>query len=96
MIIWSGWGFLVFLIVFAVSLLAEVSVESSLHDESYYQSHGWPLAAALICSAVVTWYVGSFLNRRPGRTERHRFFFLPMQYWAPILMVLAVVSLALR
>lgn len=97
MIIWSGWGFLVFLIVFAVSVLAEVLVESSLRDESYYQSHGWPLAVALICSAVVTWYVGSFLNRQPGRSDnRHRFFFIPMQYWAPILTVLAIVSLALR
>ena len=94
MIIWSGWGFLVFLIVFVVSWLAECSVESSLHDQSYYQSHGWPLAAALICSAVVTWYLGSFLNRQLGRNE-HRFFFIPMQYWAPILTVLAIVSLGL-
>jgi hypothetical protein len=96
MIIWSGWGFLVFLIVFALSLLTELSVESSLRDESYYQSHGWPLAAALLCSAVVTWYLGSILNRQPGRTGIDRFFFLPMRYWAPILSVLAIVSLALR
>ncbi len=96
MIIWSGWGFLVFLIVFAVSLLAELFVESSLHDQRYYQSHGWPLAAALLCSAVVTWYLGSFLNRQPGRTGIDRFFFIPMQYWAPILTVLAIVSFVLR
>lgn len=96
MIIWSGWGFLVFVIVFAVSLLAELSVESSLHDESYYQSHRWPLAAALVCSAVVTWYLGSFLSGRPGRTGRDRFFFIPVQHWAPILAVLAIASLAFR
>ena len=96
MIIWSGLGFLVFVIVFGVSLLAEVFVESTLHDGSYYQRHGWPLAAALLCSAVVTWYLGSFLNPQPGRAGHHRFFFIPMQYWAPILTVLAIVSLAVR
>jgi len=35
MIIWSGLGFLVFVIVFAVSLLAEFWVESSQHDSTY-------------------------------------------------------------
>jgi hypothetical protein len=110
-IIWSGWGFMVFLIVFAASLLAESSVESALHDQNYYQSHGWPLAVALIASAVVTWFLGSFLNRQPERTvidketgreeilrgvNRHRFFFIPMQNWGLILAALAIVSFALR
>jgi hypothetical protein len=111
MIIWSGWGFLVAVIVFAASLLAEFSVESSFHDDTYYQSQGWPLAMALACSAIVTWWLGSYLNRQPGRTvidkqtgreeilggmNRHRLFFIPMQYWGPILGVLAVVTYALR
>jgi hypothetical protein len=111
MILWSGLGFLVPLIVFAVSLVAELSVESSLHDENYYQSHAWPLAMALIGSAVLTWVLGTYLNRQPGRTvidketgreevlgdvNRHRLFFIPMQYWGPVLAVLAVVTFAVR
>jgi hypothetical protein len=111
MIIWSGWGFMVALIVFGASLLAEVSIESSVNDMNYYQSHSWPLAVALLGSAVVTWFLGSFLNRQPGPTaidhptgreevlrdaNRHRFFFIPMQYWGPILAALAIVSFALR
>lgn len=97
MIIWSGLGFLVFVIVFAVSLLAEFSVESSFHDDNYYQSHGWPLAMVLICSAIVTWFLGSYLNRQPGpAVNRHRFFFTPMQYWGPILVVVAIATFALR
>ncbi len=62
------------------------------------------------CSVVVTWFLGSFLNRSGGTVidngmgreevlrgvNRHRFFFVPMQYWGPILAVLAIVSFALR
>jgi hypothetical protein len=97
MIIWSGWGFIVALIVFGASLLAEVSIEASLHDGNYYQSHGWPLALALLGSAVVTWFLGSFLNRQPEQSAiPHRFFFIPMQYWGPILAVVAIGSLVIR
>jgi uncharacterized membrane protein len=103
MIIWSGLGWLVFVLVFAMSLLAEFSVEAALQDDNYYQSHGWPLAVVLFGAAIVTWLLGSHLNRQPeravegpGGVNRHRFFFLPMQYWGPILAVLAVGVLALR
>jgi hypothetical protein len=111
MIIWSGWGFMVAVLVFALSLATELGVESYFGDDRYYQTHAWPLAAALLVAAAVTWLWGSRLNRGPGRTVidkqtgreeviggpgRHRLFFVPMQYWGPILAVGALVSLILR
>lgn len=98
-------------LVFAVSLATELGVEAYFGDDRYYQTHAWPLAAALLVAAAVTWLWGSRLNRGPGRTVidkqtgreevlggpgRHRLFFVPMQYWGPILAVGALVSLILR
>lgn len=111
MIIWSGWGFMVAVIVFVASLVTELTVESAFADESYYQSHAWPLVVALLVSAAVAWLWGSHLNKQPGRTMidketgaevvvggggHHRLFFIPMQYWGPILAALAIASPLLR
>lgn len=68
MIIWSGWGFMVAVLVFALSLTTELGVEAYFGDDRYYQTQAWPLAAALLVAGGVTWVWGSRLNRVPGRT----------------------------
>ena len=106
MIVWSGLGFLTAIIVLGCLVGVEHGTESWLNDSHYYQSHGWPKMAGLLISAVVVWFVGNYLNRRGERVlvdpktgeqvvldARHTFFFIPMQYFAPILVVLAVVFL---
>jgi hypothetical protein len=105
MIIWNGWGFMVAVVVFASSLLAEIVVEALFRDDNYYQTAAWPLAFALAISAVVSWVWGTRLNRRapgaepaatPWLTAPHRLFFIPMQYWGPILLVAAAVVFIAR
>ncbi|HEX7186242.1 MAG TPA: hypothetical protein VF756_30735 [Thermoanaerobaculia bacterium] len=88
MIIWSEWGFLVAVIVFVSSLLMEIAVESRFNDDSYYQTQAWPLALALVIAGAICWFWGKGLNQAGSR---HRLFFIPMQYWGPILGVIAVV-----
>lgn len=109
MIIWSGWGILVPVIVFLTSLVMEALTESILGDDRAYQEQAVPLTLALLISAVIVWFVGRYLNNRPGRVlvdketgeevvlrPRAAFFFVPMQYWAPILVAFAVVALVMR
>ncbi|MEJ7713448.1 MAG: hypothetical protein WKF84_27295 [Pyrinomonadaceae bacterium] len=109
MIIWSGWGILVPVIVFLTSLAMEMLAESIWRDDTAYQNQAAPFALSLLISAVIVWFVGRYLNNRPGRVlfdketgeevtlrSRAAFFFIPMQYWAPILFSFAVVSFLMR
>lgn len=99
MIIWSGWGILVPLIVVPVAGFAAIAGGD---DHA-----GTGLAIGLILSAVIVWIVGKKFNGKPDRTlmdpktgqevvvraTRHSLFFIPMQWWAPVLAGLGVAFL---
>src|SRR5262245_41332068 len=107
MIIWSGWGFLVAVIAFACLFGANYIVNSAMQDDTYYQTNGWPKLVAFVVAAIITWPVGRLINRKraerelidPDTRERviltsgggHSLFFIPMEYWAVIFLVLGVV-----
>lgn len=106
MIIWSGLGFLVAVITFGCLLATEALVEAWFQDDRYYQAHGWPKLVAFVVAAVIVGVVGQKLKRRPGKVlidpetgsevivgRNNTFFFIPMEYWAPILLVLGVIFL---
>ena len=103
MVIWSGLGFLVAVITFLLLLTAEYLTESLLQDESYYQTHGWPKLLAFFIAGAVVWALGRYLNRRQGKVmieketgkevlinPNHSLFFIRMEYWGPILLVLGI------
>src|SRR5262249_29792336 len=112
MIIWSGWGFLVAVVGFGCFLLTEIGVGAVMRDDQYYQNNSWPKLVAFLAAAVIVWPLGRALNRRrPGRElidpktggrvvltsgGGHSLFFIPMEYWAPLLVVLGVVLLFVR
>ena len=109
MIIWSGWGFLVAVIVFGASLTMEIVTEAVAGDDRLYQTQAWPLALALALSGVIIWIVGKYLHARGARVVidkvtgreltiggQHRFFFIPMHYWGPVLIALAVLPFIVR
>jgi hypothetical protein len=109
MIIWRGWGFLVAVFAFGASLAMELITESMTGDDDFYQKEAWPLALALVVAGVVTWFVGKKLNARGARTVidkatgreltidgSHTFFFVPMHYWAVVLIALAALPFVLR
>ena len=107
MVIWSRFGFLVLVIGFGVLLLTQLVVDSATGVEGYYTNHAWPKIVAGIVAAVPIWFLGTYLNTQTvERTVTddetgeqmavtsgggHTFFFIPMQYWAPILIVLSFV-----
>jgi hypothetical protein len=106
MIIWTGLGFLVAVIVFGFSLAFNLAF-NALWGEGYYDTHKWPFAISLFLSAIACWLLGLALRKRTARTvidkatgqeivlnrSNHSLFFIPMHFWGPILAVIAVVVL---
>jgi len=106
MIIWSGWGWLVAVIVFGCALLTEVLVESAYGDDRYYQEHGWPKSAAFVAAALAVSPVASYSSRKRDRhlidaqsgepvvlRASDTLFFIAMKYWPPLLAVIGLVML---
>jgi hypothetical protein len=105
-IIWRGLGFLVFGIVLVCMVLGKLIFDGFL-GEGYFDYHRWPLALCLIISAASCWTLGNYLQAHAEAKDektggdssdhwpRHTLFFIPMHYWAPILLVIAL-GLVLR
>ena len=108
MIIWSGHGYLVAVLVFVVSLLMELGTESAFGDEAFYQREAWPLASALLIAGALSFAIGLALNRERIRVDpitldefvvppgNHSLFFIKMQWWGPILLVISVIVFVQR
>jgi hypothetical protein len=104
MIIWSGKGFLVAVFVFGCSLIANLITNTLTGGDLYWEQRRWPLGTSLLASATLSWMVGEasrrkhervLIDRETGREVRlnegdHSLFFVPMQWWGPILAVLGV------
>lgn len=104
MLIWSGWGVAVPVITFAFLLLFDAATAAYFGDESYYAENAWPKFAAMLLAAIVVWFLGRYLNSGTGRVvvdqetqeqlilkRTHTFFWLRMEYWAPILILFGLV-----
>ena len=102
--LWTGQGFLVFFIVFGCLMGAEFITEIITLDDKYYQTHAWPKAVAFLIGSVITWFKGISLNSLSSRTvvdpetgrktiskRVHTFFFIPFEFWAPLVIVLGIV-----
>lgn len=109
MIIWSGLGFLVPAITFGCCLAVAWLGEVAFHDENFYESHGWPKLVAFVIAAAIVAVVVQLIKRRQGRVmidprrgaevivdREHTFFFIPVEYWPPILLVLGFVLLFVK
>lgn len=109
MIIWSRAGILVPVIMVVFLALVSTSVDQAFHDPEYYKNHGWPKLAAFWLSAAPLWVLGRWLNRGgvvkelldPQTGEKvflqqgggHSFFFIPVEFWAIISLVLGLILL---
>jgi len=94
MIVWRGWGVMVAVVVFACCLAANL-LANSLGGAGYWESHGWPLASALIVAGGLIAAIDLFLSKAPAQTDiqagepvlvrkKNDFFFLAMKWWGVI------------
>ena len=110
MIVWTGHGYFVAVLVFGMSLVMEFVTENIFQDENYYQQQAWPLAVALTIAGAISYFIGVRLNRRGERRlidpetneevvlagSSHTLFFIKMHWWAPILFAAAAAGFVYR
>ncbi len=108
-IVWRGLGWLVAVIVFCLSLVANF-LFNAVYGDGYYDHHKWPVALSLIASGIVCWFVGHYLKTRSDRIaidkqtgqeivinqSRHALFFVPMHLWGIILPLIASILLTVE
>ncbi|ANI88516.1 hypothetical protein A9P82_03900 [Arachidicoccus ginsenosidimutans] len=104
MIIWSGYGFLVFVIVFIDSLIANFISDSITKDENFYSENLIPLGVSFLFSALVIMLFSKYFDKRKSegkgtrvfdkvtiaKGNRNRLFFIPFQYWSYIMTCLGL------
>ena len=100
LIVWRGFGWLVPVIVIAALILTQLAVDA-VYGQGFYTANAWPKQAAFIAAAVFVGLLGVFLNhmRRGllideetgevvGKAPSHTLFFIPVEYWAVIVLAL--------
>lgn len=105
MLIWSGWGILVVPVTLLVGGGVTVLLGALLNAAGLDRMVGLALAAGLLAAAAANWWVGRWLNGRPGRVlldpatgqqvvlrRRHSLFFIPAHWWAVPLAVAAAIA----
>ncbi len=102
MIVWKGWGIMALLIPLVCSLLVEAVVDYT-YVIDFYKSNDWAMPLVLALSSIIVFSLGRTLNSRPGRIvidietnehielkKTHSMFWIPLQYWAVIIMALSI------
>ena len=93
-LIWSGAGILVPIIWFAC-YFAVALVVGAFTPPGYWEAHNWPKLAGCWLAAPPIGLLGLMLNA-PSETEadaprgNHSFFFIPMELWSLVMIVLGI------
>ena len=89
MIIWRGWGILVAFFLAAALIGSEYLCRTYLAPD-YTKTHHWPMAAALAAAGLASWVIGGIVNRDDqGYGNIHHLYFIPMQWWGGLLLLVA-------
>lgn len=106
MIVWSGLGFLVPVILIINGIIVDLLCGLITGNSQFYDQNKWPLTVVLIITGILCWFLGKYLNKPNDKIyidketgkevqlrKSHRFFFIKMQYWGPILGVIGIIAL---
>jgi hypothetical protein len=106
MIISTGLGFLVAVIVFGTCLVTNLAFDAQ-YGKGFYSNNLWVVGLALLIGGILSAQIGFFLRTRTGREvidaetgevliidrSHHTFFFVPM-HWAGVSIAAIGVGLA--
>lgn len=108
-IFWNGAGAAVIIIGIVVCLFINIVTSAVFHEDNYFQAYLWPKLVALGVIGVSCWFLGRYLNTRPGRTvidestgveieekPNHHLMFIKLEYWGVIFVAIGLVLLAVR
>ena len=102
MIIWSGYGFLVFLIVIVNSLIVNLITDLISGTEGFYQTNLIPLGISLLFSGLIIKILAKYFSKKRkagsgtyifdkvtiAHEDKHTFFFIQFPYWSYINVVI--------
>lgn len=94
MIVWSGHGYLVAVLVFVSSLLMEVATENLTGNDNFYQQNAYALPTALVVAAGLILAIDHLVFS--SDSSQHSLFFIPMKWWPLIVTGLAAVTFVTR
>jgi hypothetical protein len=103
MIIWSGYGFLVAVIVFINSLIAELLTRFISGDNHLYNKNSIPFGVSLFISGGIIFLLQNYFSEKRKEEKgtnifdritiaksNHHLFFIPFKYWTYITIALGV------
>lgn len=107
MIIWSGSGGLISLLLIVLCFVAsQLTINGVMEDDRYYQTHRWPKLVAFLLSALATWIFARMRNRPSKRflpnsttgipvveqpSGEHSLFFVPIRWLWVPLVIVGIV-----
>lgn len=102
MIIWSGFGFLVPIVVIAAMVVTQLLINGAM-GANYYTTQEWPKFVGCTFAALDLLLVGLWMNKPTGQVlvhkvtgvetqvrRHHSFFFIPVQYWSAIVLAFGI------
>ena len=102
MIIWSGFGIVVPIVVFAAMLVTQVLINGAM-GANYYTTHEWPKLLGCTFAALGLLLIGLWMNKPTGKVlvhkvtgaetyvrRHHSFYFIPVQYWSAIVLAFGI------
>jgi len=105
-VIWRGAGGLVLIFGIFSAVLTNVVSSEIFRQDNYFAGHSWIQALCLWIAGAASWFVGRYLNTRPGKPvidkqtgqrviekPNHHLMFIKMEYWGPIYFAIGMVVL---
>lgn len=99
--LFSGWGPIVFVVFIIITFGAQSLLWSWTGEGRYLFRHPFVGLLIFAFAGSVVWVLGKFMNRKPLQVEeldqhgrklvpkaRHTIWFIPAEYWGPILFLL--------
>ncbi len=90
-IVWRGRGWLPIAMLLGGGALVEWWVESRLG--AAYED--WPASVVMLATGALCSLLGRRWNR-PGQPAAHTLFWIPLQWWGPLLALWAVANVVMR
>jgi len=79
--IWHGWGIVILAIPVILAVAMEYAVNAIYGPGAFTEGLRLYWLIIGVIAAAITWLIGSAMNRDGNR---HKLFFIPVQYWTLI------------
>lgn len=102
-LVWTRLGFLIPIIFIAIAIII-FSISSSIFTQEYIESARWLFSLMFLISGIIYWFLGNLLNNKKSKKmidpqtnrvvfikKRHNFFFIPIQYWLFIMIIIGII-----